>query len=326
MKLFSRILPLLIFLNLFVGDMPFLDVLYDAWDAVFTGGLRWTPLLDERVPRLLTLALAGGAIAIAGVVMQSLFSNPLASPTTLGVSLSGILFGMIALKLGLNYISFAVPMMMIVGVFISLLFFLLISHKFSCTTHSLLMLGLAFSTLLATLQGAIHYYWRHDWAFILSMSEWLSSSTQFISWHDVTLQFFLTALGLFGVMKQREALNLLSLGEEEAYHLGLNVKMSRFYLISSVSALIAGSLITVGELPFLGLIIPHICRSLFGSNHSYLLKATLLVGVAFLITLDTFQRLFEWQVSLNHLTGFLGALFFFFLLLKPYFAKNYAYN
>jgi iron complex transport system permease protein len=307
------------FFTLFTGETPPAEVLEGIWRRITGSSSAWNPLLEERLPRLLVLSMTGASLAIAGVIMQSVFANPLASPTILGISGGGSLAVIAVLYAGWHLIS---PLVLPSAAFAGCLFALAGIYFLSrwhgpISTPFLLLLGVAFSTLIFALQSAIVFALRTHWELSQMISDWLAGSTFFLSWQHVHLQFPLAFLGITGTYMFKGELDLLSLGDEEALHLGVEVDRVRWRLFGIVALLVAGSLATIGEIPFLGLVIPHIGRRLTGASHARLITTSALLGMACMLLLDLLIRQFPgFPLSISHLAGILGGIFFFTLLIK----------
>lgn len=294
------------------GTIPFPDVL-EGIGSRLVGLGYWNPLLDERLPRLLVILCTGASLAVSGVVMQALFQNPLASPSVLGISLGGSLAVFLVFLWRLHAVN---PFFLAVGAFLGCIVTLLIVYALSLRRgHYLLLTGLAISTFLAAIQGALIYVFRDQWQLIQGWMEWEAGSTIDRTWNHVHQELPLTLVGLFVVLRYRKELNLLSLGETEALSLGVDVPKIRFRLFLAVALLTAGSLAGCGIIPFFGLILPHILRMIVGAEHRVLLKHAMLVGAASMVYMDWLLRyLHIHMLSIGQVSAFIGGLFFLFLV------------
>lgn len=287
----------------------------------------WNPLLDERIPRLIVLVCTGAALASSGAVMQSIFHNPLASPSILGISSGGCLSVIFVFIFNLrSTYPYALPLAAVVGCFLTLclVYILSCSQKGKHLTN-LILTGIAISSLIMAIQGLLLYALRDQWQLIQTIHEWEAGSTIDRSWQHVHMQLPLTMIGLWGCWFYREELNLLSLGEEEAANLGVDVRQVRWRLFLCISLLTGGALAAVGMIAFFGLVLPHIFRRLQGPNHFTLIPLCIVGGAAILIMLDFCLRFFTLHdVSIGNLSAILGGLFFLFLLFKPHRNEIYA--
>lgn len=281
----------------------------------------WNPLLDERLPRLIVLVCTGAALASSGAIMQALFHNPLASPSVLGISSGGCLAVVLVFAFHLRYsYPYALPLAAFSGSFITLcVVYNLARWQGGRHLTNLILTGIAVSTLLIAMQGLILYSLRDHWQMIQTITEWEAGSTIDRSWQHVHMQLPLTLAGLWGCWSYRAELNLLSLGEEEAANLGVDVSRVRWRLFLSISLLTGGALAAVGMIAFFGLVLPHIIRRLQGPDHLTLIPACMAGGAAALTILDFSLRFFDWyNVSIGNLSAIIGGFFFLFLLLKPH--------
>lgn len=298
------------------------------WEKVWEGCLlrlqkksqTWNPLLDERIPRLIVLICTGASLALSGAVMQSIFHNPLASPSILGMSSGGCLSVILIFIFELHFkYPYALPLAAFIGCFLTLcLVYSLSNLQRGKHLTNLILTGIAISTLLIAIQGVILYALRDRWQLIQTITEWEAGSTIDRSWQHVHMQLPLTLVGLCGCWIYREELNILALGEEEAANLGVDVKRVRWRLFLCVSLLTGGALAAVGIVAFFGLVLPHIVRRLQGPDHFILIPLCIIKGAAFLTLLDFCLRFCELrQISIGNLSAIIGGIFFLFLLFRP---------
>ncbi len=314
-------------LTLIYGETP--------WEKVWEGFLQriegksnvWNPLLDERIPRLIVLLCTGASLAISGAIMQSMFHNPLAAPSVLGISSGGCLSVVLVFIFDLRFTyPYALPLAAFLGCFITLcLVYSLSRWQEGQHLTNLILTGIAISTLLIAIQGLLLYALRDRWQLIQTITEWEAGSTIDRSWQHVHMQLPLTLVGLWGCWIYREELNILALGEEEAANLGVDVRRIRWRLFLCISLLAGGALAAVGMIAFFGLVLPHIIRRLQGPDHFSLIPLCLVAGAATLTSLDFCLRYFQLHnVSIGNLSAIIGGLFFLVLLFRP--QKNWAYS
>ena len=310
------------------GQMPILDLLDHALLRILGKTYTWNSMIDERLPRLLVLVFSGGSLAVSGVVMQALFQNPLSSPGILGVTSGGSLGVIVVLSTGLISLGFyVIPISAVIGSISSLGLLYLFSRWIGCRGNisMLIFLGIAFSTIFYALESWLTYNIRNEWSIIQTVIEWKSGSTTDKNWHHVNMQMPLLILGMWGIFSLQRELDILSLGEEDAQVLGIEVEKVRWLLFICVALLVGGCLSSVGMIPFFGLVLPHIMRKLMGSNHQVLLKASFLGGSILLTGIDLFFRLFNITgLSVGNFSAIIGAVFFLVLLCQ-YQKKGYGY-
>jgi iron complex transport system permease protein len=316
------IIPTFLLCSLFtllLGETPFSSVWMGVKERFLGLSLEWNPLLDERLPRLFILLCTGASLAVSGAVTQSLFHNPLASPSVLGISSGGNLAAILVFIFNwhLSY-HYTIPLMAVMGCFCTLCLVYLISRSQSgISIHHLILTGIAISTILTAIHSLLLYALREHWQLIQLISEWEAGSTIDRNWVHVHMQLPLTLVGLYGCWFYKRELNLLALGEEEAKILGVEVEVVRWRLFLCISLLMGGTLAAVGIIPFFGLIIPHLFRSLQGPNHDSLIPLCLIGGATVFTALDLFLRLSVIHIlSIGNLSALLGGLFFLFLLFR----------
>lgn len=307
-------------LTLMQGETP----LDKVWDGILLrvqeGSDLWNPLLDERLPRLIVLISTGAALSVAGAVMQSLFHNPLASPSVLGISSGGCLCVVIIFILGWRSpYPYTLPLAACIGSLATLFFVYTISKwQREAPLTNLILTGIAVSTLLIAAQGALLYALRSNWQLIQTITEWEAGSTMNRNWQHVHMQLPLTIAGLWGCWHYRRELDVLSLGEEEATNLGVDVTKVRFRLFLCIALLVGGALAAMGMIAFFGLVLPHIIRRLQGPDHLALIPSCMIIGPIVLTTLDLLLRYLNWHdLSIGNISAILGGVFFLFLLFYP---------
>jgi iron complex transport system permease protein len=272
-----------------------------------------TIVMTVRLPRILLGALVGFALALAGVVMQGFFRNPMADPSIIGVS-SGAAVGAVAVLtlpialpfgLGLHAAAFVGGVVAAFGIY-------RLGRKGDRTpVATLLLAGVAVQTFLG---AVISYLLVQSGGSLRAAMYWLMGNLHNASWGDVHL----LAVGLppfFVVLLfYRQELNVLLLGEEDAETLGVDVERTKRILLA-VSSLVTALAVSVsGVIGFVGLIIPHIMRLLVGPDHRILLPTSAFAGASFLVATDTLARSGAAELPVGVVTAALGAPFFIYLL------------
>lgn len=301
------------------GQTPFPEVWSGAVERIFGGGTKWNALLDERLPRLIVLLASGAALSVSGATMQSLFQNPLASPGILGLTSGGSLFVTFLFVSGLHAgLPLLIPAASIGGSLATLIVvYSIAKRKGEASVHSLVLTGIAISTVLIALQSALFYSYRADWGLIQVLTEWQAGSTYNRNWTHVNIQLPITLVGLFVALHYRNELNLLALGEDEANNLGVEVPKIRWRLFLAIALLSGGALASVGTIAFFGLVIPHIARAMTGPNYKTLIPYSLALGALSLPALDLLLRSFSlYAITIGNISAIVGGCFFFFLLLR----------
>lgn len=301
-----------------------LVILLSAYGILSQGSFEasighWNPLFDERLPRLLVILATGASLAVGGAVMQALFQNPLASPGALGVTAGGSLAVLgVFLSGGHLALPILIPLAAVGGCLITLLFVYRTAQvNGTVILYQLILTGIAVSTILMAIQSAVVYFFKDYWPLYRALVEWQSGTTFNRTWEHVHMQLPLTLVGLFGCLIYRKELNILSLGDEEAKNLGVDVDTIRWRLFLCVSLLAGGALAGMGIVAFFGLILPHLIRSLNGPDHKHLVPLSILAGGGTLAALDLALRALKiYTLSIGNVSAVVGGLFFFGLLIQ----------
>lgn len=274
-----------------------------------------TILYSIRLPRIILACLVGLALSVSGCVFQNVFHNPLASPDFLGAS-SGACFGA-ALAILLR-----VPQSMIFivaflfGIFTVLLVYITSKLAWGNATITLLLVGMILSSIFSA--GTSFVKLVADPADQLpSITYWLMGSLNNVKITDLAVAFFPILIGFIPLAVLSYRINLLSLSAEEAQSMGINVSRLRFVVILCATLLTAASVSACGTIGWIGLIIPNICRRIFGNNCTILIPATALSGAAFLLLADDMSRtLFAVEIPIGIITAIIGAPFFLIFIIR----------
>jgi len=273
-----------------------------------------TIVVGLRLPRVLLAMIVGAGLSVAGLVFQALLRNPLAEPYILGISSGGTVGALVALSLSLGASVITTPVASFVGsAAVMLLVYLLAHRRGQLDTYTLLlsgvMIGAFFNAAVLLIIAVSNQEMRN--AFLWLMGNLSNARMESIAIVGPAL----LATSIF-LLLNAKAYNLIATGEESAMQLGINVpSLKRFsYLAGS---LITGLAVSVsGVVGFVGLIIPHVCRMLFGPDHRVLLPASLLVGASFMILADLLARvvLSPAEIPVGAVTAAIGAPLFVYLL------------
>ncbi len=262
----------------------------------------WTTILfDFRLPKAVTAALVGAALAVAGLQMQTLFRNPLADPFILGIS-SGASLGVALVVLGIG-VGGALTFVAGLGLFGNLTLALAASLGAGAVlgavllvaprvqnTLTLLIIGLMFGYLASAVVTLLIYFSQPERVQVFSL--WSSGSFGGVTWEQMRVFAPVAVLGLLLGFVMIKPLNALLLGDDYARSLGLNVRRARFWLILSASLLAGVSTAFCGPIWFIGVAVPHVARSLLNTaDHRALLPASLLMGASFALIADVIAQL-----------------------------------
>lgn len=291
--------------------MELIDTLFGkgTWGSYYV-------LQNLRLPRAICSFVVGAALAVSGVAMQALFKNPMASPSILGLS-SGASFGAsIAIAFGFGGIfgSLATPAM----AFLFCLLTMLLVYGLSITRYGtpvtlLLLSGIAVGSFFSGLTSFIQYIVEPD--ILQGVVYWTLGSFSRCFWTSVYYGVPIIVAGILMIAFCHKELNLISLGEEQAKTLGINIRRTRIILLAGTSLCVGGAVAIAGVIGFVGLIIPHICRALVGPNHSVMLPTAIFSGAIFMIIMDCLSRFLD-EIPVGVLTALLGAPFFVYIMRK----------
>lgn len=280
--------------------------------------MEQTILLDVRLPRIYIALLAGFALASAGVIFQALLRNPLADPFVIGVSSGAAVGAVIAMALNLPITWFGlstIPLFSFLGgLGTILLIFTIAQTKGRLQSTTLLLAGVIvnafFSAVMMFLASVI------DADNIQRFMLWMMGHLEIVEPKLLIVVAIFIALGWIILWIYSRHLNVLSLGEESAAQLGVEVERTK-KIVFIAAALIAGAVVSIsGIIGFVGLMIPHIVRSFVGSDHRILLPASGLCGAIFLILADTIARtiIAPTEIPVGVITALCGAPFFIYIL------------
>ena len=290
----------------------------DVWHAVFGGAVSResyrTIILWTRLPRVICAALMGAALSLCGAAMQGLLRNPLADGSTLGVSSGAALGAALSIVLGISVpgLESAGPAAMaMLFAFGSLILILTLAWGIdrNFATHNIILIGVVFTMLVSALLSILITFSGEK---LRSITYWTMGSLSGKSYEQAAV--LLGGLILFGtplLMSSRE-LNAFAVGEDNARHVGVNVKKVRLTVLIAVSALIGVCVSIGGTIGFVGLVTPHMVRMITGPNHSRLLPASVFGGATFLMLCDLAARtLFNpRELPIGVVTSLIGAVLF----------------
>lgn len=274
-----------------------------------------TVIYNIRLPRVLLAALAGSGLAVSGAAFQSLFSNPLATPDTLGVA-TGASFGA-ALGIILGFGSIGIQMCaFIVGIACIGLVYFISKIKGERSMIMIILAGMVISSLFQAMVSLIKYV-ADPQDTLPQITFWLMGSLSGAGFDELIIAVPLIILGILIIFLLRWKINMLSLHEDESKSLGVNVKIVRLFTIMS-AALITASVVSIcGNIGWVGLLIPHISRMIFGNNNKSVIPACIGFGAIFMVVIDTIARsAIASEIPISILTAFVGAPFFIILLRK----------
>ena len=272
-----------------------------------------------RFPRIILSILVGAALAVSGASLQGIFKNPMADPGIIGVSSGAAVGAVLILSLGLaSYSILMLPIFSFFGGMIAAFLVFLISRLASSSSSSSFILsGLAISAFLNSLISLILVSSK-KFGELTSILNWLAGGFQDSRWEHVyiTLPVILIALPFLIIYSNK--INILSLSDDSAKSLGLNINKDKFIILLLATLITSVSVAVSGILAFVGIMIPHITRLIVGPDNRIVIPISALIGALFLLTGDLFARtiLLPSEIRLGIITSFIGAPYFIFLLIK----------
>lgn len=270
-------------------------------------------IIEIRFPRVIASILIGASLAISGVAFQSMFRNPLVSPGILGV-LSGASFGAALGMIFFKEFILIQASSFIFGI-LSVFIALFISMFNKQNQLILLILGGVVSSAFFSSLLSITKYMADPYDELPAIVYWLMGSLALIDKQTIYVVTLPILLGIFLMIFLSKYLNVLSLGDEEAKSLGINVKLTRFVIILIATFISAFTVVLAGMIGWVGLVIPHITRLLFGSNNIVIVPLSALIGAIYLLIIDNISRtLFSVEIPIGILTSLIGIPFFAYAL------------
>jgi len=314
-------------LNLSFGSIsiPFGETMKSVFGGELTN-TSWDYIIwNYRIPKALTAVLVGSGLALSGLLMQTLFRNPLAGPFVLGIS-SGASLGAALLIMGASLLSgitdfslandISLALAASLGSFLVLLAVIVVASKVK-DTMALLIIGLMFGSITGAIVSVLSYFTNAEK--LQQFIYWSLGSLGNLSWGQLVLLCGIVILGLILSIASIKSLNAYLLGENYAKSLGVNLKKARFLIIIA-TGLLAGSVTAfAGPIAFVGLAVPHLTRQLFRTtNHRILVPAVVLYGAILMLICDTIAQLpgSASVLPINAITSILGAPVVIWLLIR----------
>jgi len=280
-------------------------------------------IMDVRLPRILTSAIVGAGLSVAGVIFQGILLNPLADPYTLGISAGAAFGASIALLLDVMFIGcYTVPLFAFIGAVLTLLAVMFISSSGGQTSsNNLILSGIIVAAILSAGISFIKYVADEQVSIIIF---WLMGSFGSKSWTDVFLIFLFVLTGFVICLFFARDLNIMTLGDRSAGSLGIETNRLRIVLLVTASLITAGCVSVSGIIGFVGLVIPHLMRFFVGPDNRKLLPASALVGAILLLCADTITRaVLPTEIPIGVLTALIGGPFFCYIFRKRRILKTY---
>ncbi|MBV7504659.1 iron ABC transporter permease [Bacillus sp. sid0103] len=277
-------------------------------------------VLSIRLPRVILSGLVGASLAIAGAAFQGLLRNPLADPYTLGVSSGASVGAVLTLffQLSIPFIgSFTLPLLSILFSFFTIFLVLTFASKIERTlrVETIILTGIIFSSFLGAIISLMIALTGDELRQIIG---WLLGSVSMRGWDYIKIILPFFVIGSCLLIFNAKELNAMSFGEERAQHLGVNVHKKKLIILTAGSILTGAAVAVSGTIGFVGLVIPHLSRLLWGSNHCHLLPLSIITGSGFLILADLISRtiISPTELPIGVITALIGAPIFGIILLQ----------
>ncbi|WP_418301635.1 FecCD family ABC transporter permease [Lysinibacillus fusiformis] len=310
-------------------------LIISIWCGVAIGSVHipievlWNQSVDEtaanifwkiRLPRVLLAGLVGASLAIAGAAFQGLLKNPLADPYTLGIS-SGASVGAVMtifFNISIPVVGlYALPTFSMIGAIITMVVVMSFAKIVdrSLKMETLILTGVIFSSFLGSLISLMIALSGEELRQVIG---WLLGSVSMRGWPYVQMIIPFVIVGSLMLWTQRRELNVLLYGEERAKHLGVNVKRSKYLILVGGSMLTGAAVAVSGTIGFVGLVVPHMTRMIWGSDHRHLLPLSFLNGATLLIICDLVARtiILPRELPIGVITAFIGAPVFSYIFYK----------
>lgn len=270
---------------------------------------------NVRFPRIIMAMMVGAGLACVGVCLQALFANPLVSSHILGVSYSSGFGAALGILLSSSYLVIQGSALLF-GFAGMALTYALSRKKGKSNTLMLVLSGVIVGSVFEALTSFIKYIADPEEK-LPAITYWLMGSLAGASKNDLLKAIPIIGIAIFALWLMRWRLNVVSLREDEAASLGVDVKKTRLFVIIATTIIVASSVSFCGVISFVGLAVPHFARMIVGNDHKYLLPASVLMGGIFLIVIDTMARsITAAEIPLSILTAIIGAPIFALLLRK----------
>ncbi|QUI22420.1 iron ABC transporter permease [Vallitalea pronyensis] len=306
-------LILAILLGICLGSVPISlsEIMESLTTSEYT--VKKAIILDIRLPRVWMAVLVGANLSASGALLQAVMRNPLADPGITGVSAGASLVAIIILLLFPTYVVL-VPIGAFIGGMIACgIVYILAWKNGQIEPIRIVLAGVAVNAILGGATGLLSLLNSDK---IQGVMLWTNGSLAKVSWPDIKIMTIYTIIGILLALVCIRIANVLQLGDDVAKNLGYNVNRTRIF-ISVVAVFLAGiSVAFVGIIGFVGLVVPHIVRLLFGSDYKWLLPVSMLMGGAVLVAADTLARMIAAPIELpvGTMMAMLGGPFFLYLL------------
>ncbi|MFJ9463376.1 FecCD family ABC transporter permease [Viridibacillus arvi] len=315
--------------------IAFVILIVSIWLGVSIGSVKvpistlWNTAADPtatnilwkiRMPRVVLAGLVGASLAIAGAAFQGLLKNPLADPYTLGVSSGASVGAVVTLFFGISTPIFGIytlPAFSMLGALLAMMGVMAFARLVdrSMKMETLILTGIIVSSFLGALISLLIALTGDELRQIIG---WLMGSVSMRGWPYVKMVWPFVLIGSFLLWLNRRELNAMLFGEERAKYLGVDVKKSKILILIGGSMLTGAAVAVSGTIGFVGLVVPHMTRLLFGADHRHLLPLSFLNGASLLIVCDLFARtiISPTELPIGVITALIGAPVFSYIFFR----------
>jgi len=269
-----------------------------------------------RVPRILMSVFAGASLALCGAIFQTIFRNPICDPYILGISSGASIGAALAFILGLDFYLFGVTSFALLTAFVTLLLMLGIMQLSKIkSSYIMLLAGISLNFLMASLLTLLIVLNHQEMQKIIF---WTMGSFATVSYYDLYFFIPIFLLSAFFILLLSKDLNIMQLGNTQAQTLGVNTQKITYITLFLSSILIAATVSICGVIGFIGLIVPHLVRIIWGNNTKTLFVFSILLGAIFMLLADTMSRtvVINSELPVGSITALIGTPYFIYMLLK----------
>jgi len=302
-------IPLTSVSSVLLSWLPFIDTT-PAWLPATE-----TIIIDIRLPRVLLAGIVGAALAVAGATYQGLFRNPLADPYLIGVAQGAALGAVAGFLLPWSVAGFGIiPVFAFLGALVAVaIVYSIAKVGKTLPVTTLILAGVALGAFLASITSYLMITSGEQLHGIIS---WLMGRFSLSNWEQIIMVVPYVIIGVTVIWLYARPLNVMQLDEEQAQQLGINVERVKLILLAAATLITAAAVCFVGTIGFVGIIVPHAVRLVWGPDHRFLLPLTTFAGASLLILADTAARtiLAPTEIPVGVVTAFFGAPFFLYLL------------
>jgi len=304
---------LIMFISLFIGrfNIPIMKFI----NGFNLNEMERSVFYFIRLPRILLVMGVGAALSIAGASYQSIFRNPLVSPDILGVSAGASFGAALGMILAFESLTSIYILAFIFGVVAVFLTYFISSLGKTNMIMMMVLSGIVVGSLFNAFISILKYL-ADPYDQLPGIVFWLMGGFSRSGWDELKFAAPFIIIGVIILLLIRWNLNVMSMGEEEAISMGINVRWTRNIMVLFSTLMVAASVATVGQVSWVGLVVPHIARFIVGADHRYMVPASGLLGASFLLLMDDIARsLTGAEIPISIITALLGAPFFAYLLI-----------